>query len=376
MIALLIMSGCATVSGKESEEMTPNMERVDPSTAKMEDELLWYDMRPFGFEGQGWFDTKEPYDRFPAKAEGVVRDPVWHLSKHSAGLCVRFVTDAEEISFRWTLRNEALAMDHMPATGVSGLDLYARDGDAWRWVGVARATQPGKNQKTKALTGIPAHPHEYLLYLPLYNGVESVEIGIGPNATLEKAPARPASRLRPIVFYGTSITQGGCASRPGMAYTAILGRHFDCPVINLGFSGNGTMDLEIAKLLAELDPVAYVIDCAPNMTPEQVSERTQPFIRILREARPHTPIVLVENIEYRNAWFLAEGPRSTRKKNEALRAAYEELTTAGVCRLHYVRADKLLGPDSESTVDGVHPTDLGFTYYAKALAPVLKRVLR
>ena len=139
---------------------------------------------------------------------------------------------------------------------------------------------------------------EYLLYLPLYNGVSSVEIGLPKCSALAKAPPRPEGYERPIVVYGTSITQGGCDSRPGMVHTAILGRRLDRPVVNLGFSGNGKMEPELAALLAELDPAAYVIDCLPNMTAEEVGARVEPFVRALRAARPGTPIVLAEDRTY------------------------------------------------------------------------------
>ena len=144
-------------------------------------------------------------------------------------------------------------------------------------------------------SGLPEGRREYLLYMPLYNGVSSVEIGIPADRTIARPAPRAEDRRKPIVFYGTSITQGGCASRPGMVHTAILGRRLDRPVINLGFSGNGVMEPEIATLLAELDPAVYVLDCLPNMTAAQVEQRVEPFVRTLRKAHPSTPIVLAED---------------------------------------------------------------------------------
>src|SRR5262249_5941177 len=154
-----------------------------------------------------------------------------------------------------------------------------------------------KEQTTRVALagGVPAGRREYLLYLPLYNGVSSVEIGLPKGAKLEKAdPYGPGDR-KPIVFYGTSITQGGCASRPGMVHTAILQRRLAFPVINLGFSGNGRMEPEIATLFAELDPAVYVLDCLPNMSAAEVTERIDPFVTVLRKAHPDTPILLVED---------------------------------------------------------------------------------
>ncbi|MBM3500466.1 MAG: hypothetical protein FJX74_17550, partial [Armatimonadetes bacterium] len=147
-----------------------------------EAERAWTDVRTLTVEGQGWTGTEAPFDRFPAKAKGVVPDAVWSLSRSSAGIAVRFLTDANSIAARWTLTSSGLAMTHMPATGMSGLDLYVRmppdqqkpPGQVWHWVGVGR---PEKQSNEAVLVGgIPPGEHEFILYLPLYNGAASVEL--------------------------------------------------------------------------------------------------------------------------------------------------------------------------------------------------------
>ena len=169
---------------------------VPPEKAKADGDLLWYDARLIGVEGQGFSDLKSPYDRLPAKAEKVVRGPVWSLSRHSAGLCVRFRSDATAIHARWTLTGKNLAMNHMPATGVSGLDLYARvQGGQWRWLGVGR---PEAQTNTAVLArGLPeAGTREFLLYLPLYNGVSSVEVGLPRGRSCRRRRPTPRTRSR------------------------------------------------------------------------------------------------------------------------------------------------------------------------------------
>jgi GDSL-like Lipase/Acylhydrolase family/N-terminus of Esterase_SGNH_hydro-type len=355
----------------------PAGEVIDPSKARVEEDskLLWYDLRLLDVEGKGWSDTKAFYDRLPAKAEGLVRPPVWGLSRQSAGLCVRFVTDATTLTIRWKLTGETLALPHMPATGVSGLDLYVRLADTgrWHWLGTGRPST--RTNRNVLASGLPEGKREYLLYLPLYNGVSSVEIGLSRGTTLAKGPARPKERQKPIVFYGTSITQGGCASRPGMVHTAILGRKLECPVINLGFSGNGTMDPEMAQLLGEIDAAVYVIDCLPNMIGQQVEERTEPLVQTLRKARPTTPIVLVEDRSYANAVLLPVPRERNRTSRAALKKVFEKLTAAGIKDLYYLAGEHLLGEDGEDTVDGSHPTDLGFVRQAEAFQKVLEPLL-
>lgn len=352
-------------------------EPLDPALAKTDGENspLWYDVQLLDVEGRAWKETKTPFDRLPAKAEGVVRDAVWGLSRHSAGMCVRFESDAPAIHARWTLTSSRLDMPHMPATGVSGLDLYVKADDGrWRWLANGR---PSAQSNTAALvSNLPAGTRSYLLYLPLYNGVQSVEIGVPKGSTLAKAAPREAGRDKPILFYGTSITQGGCASRPGMVHTAIVGRWLNYPVMNFGFSGNGRMELEMADLFAELDPAVYVLDCLPNMQAAEVAERVEPFVKRLRQSRPETPILLVEDRSYTNAYIL-EGPRKRSEESRAaLRKAYENLKAAGVKGLYYLEGERLLADDSEGTVDGSHPTDLGFVQHAEAFVEVLAPILK
>ena len=364
---LLASAGAALAAG----------ETLDPARARASADgtLLWYDLKSLPIEGQGWSETKAPYDRLPGKAEGVVRGPVWGLSRDSTGLCARFVTDADKIHARWTLTSPDLAMPHMPATGVSGLDLYVKSADGrWRWL--ANGRPAAATNEAALVSGLPEGSREYLLYLPLYNGVSSVEIGIPKESKLAQAKPRPAARQRPILFYGTSITQGGCASRPGMVHSAILGRRFDWSVVNLGFSGNGKMEPEIAALLAELDPAVYVLDCLPNMNAQEVTERVEPFVQTLRKAHLQTPIVLVEDRYYSDTHLLAGKRRHNEENHAALHAAYERLTAAGVTGLHYLSAEHMLGDDDEGTVDSSHPTDLGFVRQAEAFAAALEPLLK
>ncbi len=358
-----------TAIAAEPKPLNPSQAKPDPKDA-----TLWYDIQLLPIEGQGWQETQSDYDRLPAKAEGQVRAAVWDLSQHSAGIAVRFVTDASTIHARWSLTSARLAMPHMAATGVSGLDLYVRDREGkWRWLACARPTE--QINTVKLISGIPEGTRTYMLYLPLYNGVSSVEIGIPTGKTFAAAPARPEGYRKPLVFYGTSITHGACASRPGMVHTAILGRRFDRPVINLGFSGNGRMETEVVELIAEIDAAVYVIDCLPNIAAADVLARTKPCIEILRKAHPTSPILLVEDRSYADSFLVTAKGERNRTSREALRRVYEELKAAGDEHLYYLEGEHLLGDDNEGTVDSSHPTDLGFMRQSAAFAEVLGPIL-
>jgi hypothetical protein len=346
---------------------------VKPTADAVVGNQAWYDALQIGVEGQGFEDTKAPFDRLPARAEQLVRPPVWGLSRQSAGICLRFETDSTELHAKWSLTSSNLAMPHMPATGVSGLDLYVKtESGKWRWLAVG---QPRKQTNSARLVvGLPAGRREYIVYFPLYNGVSSMSIGVSKSAKIWKADARK-SGLKPIVFYGTSITQGGCASRPGMVHTAILGRWLDAPVINLGFSGNGRMEAEVARLMAEIDASVYVIDCLPNIFAGLVKKRTEPLVRILRDARPETPIVLVEDREYTDTFLIKYKAVRNQTSRIELKAAFVRLQKSGVKNLHYIEGKHLLGDDGEGTVDSSHPTDLGFMRQSEAFRDVLQPIL-
>jgi lysophospholipase L1-like esterase len=333
--------------------------------------VVWEDARGLTIEGKGWNDTEQFYERLPAKAKGVATDAVWGLGKNTAGMCVRFSSDSNVIRVRWTLTSANLALPHMAATGASGIDLYVRQDGKWQWLGCGRPT--AVTNEWALAEGIPAGSHDYIMYLPLYNGVKSLEIGIAEQASLR--PAQPRLLNQAICFYGTSIMQGGCASRPGMGHAQIIGRMLDRPIINLGFSGSGKMEIELAEFIAELDPAMFVLDCLPNMTAEWVSDRVVPFVRVLRKARPSTPIVLVEHPMYDHGRVLPKIHDLVVGKNQALRTAYEQLIAEHVTGLTYVPSEKVTMCDGEGTVDGVHPTDLGFQRLAESLTPVLRKVL-
>lgn len=345
------------------------------AAARVAEEAAWHDLATvLPIEGKGWTATQGPFDRLPAKAAAQVRPPVWTFSHDTTGLAFRFVTDAGSVKVRWTLRkSERFALTHMAATGVSGLDLYVRDAGKWRWLATGRPEHPGQNEQT-LFSGVESAPREYLLYLPLYNGVEKLELGLPTGATLEPAPVRNSSRP-PIVFYGTSVTQGGCASRPGMAYPSILGRRFDWPIVNLGFSGNGKAEPEMAQLLAELKPAAYIIDCLGNLDVEQTRDRLEPLVRTLRARHPTVPIVLVEGLNYSDTAIIEARRALVASRNTLLRKLCDALKKESDLNVHYITSAQLLGGDGADTVDGTHPTDLGFQRMADGMEPILREIL-
>ena len=383
----LPFAGCTTPSERPSPSpppvvsaqpvpKSPEVAKLDPAMGVNQAaaaNLDWHDVTSWGVEGREWTDRPRLrwFDRFPAEAQKTVTPAVWSLSRDSAGLMVRFKTDATAIHVHYKLVKEKLALPHMPATGVSGVDFYARDAAGqWRWVQVAK---PDKQEvRAEIIKDLAPGYREYAAYLPLYNGVESLAIGVPQGAKF----AGLTPRAQPIVFYGTSITHGACASRPGMVHTAILGRRFDRPVVNLGFSGNGRMDAAVGDFLTKIDAAVYVIDCLPNMNAAAVREKCVPLVKQLRAAKPATPIVLVEDRRFTNDWITPAKAKFHDENHAALREAFATLQKEGVKKLHYIPGDALYGTDTEGATDASHASDLGFMRQADVMEPILRAALQ
>ena len=370
----LLASWIASFSSSVSvaQESTAKLDPAMAASKASNPNLDWYDVTKWGIEGRILpdQDRKLWFDRLPSSAEGKVTDAVWNLSRDSAGMMARFKTSSSAISVHYKVRKSQLGMPHMPATGVSGIDLYARDNDGkWKWVQV---TKPATQEvQTEIIQGLEPGVREYAAYLPLYNGIEFLKIGVEKGASFEGL----APRGKPIVFYGTSITHGACASRPGMVHTNILGRKLDMPIVNLGFSGNGRMDQAVGEFLVQLDAAVFVIDCLPNMQPADVTAKCEPLVKQLRAAKPNTPIVLVEDRRFTNDWITPKKRQFHTDNHAALRKAYDSLVAQGIEKLFYIHGDSLYGDDTEGATDASHANDLGFMRQADVFEPVLRKAL-
>jgi len=353
-------------------------------TIKTDSAVIYYGREHFLIEGTSIADSlkESPYDRLPISYKEKVREPVWNLSKASAGITVRFHSNSTSINLKWTVLND-LDMPHMASTGIKGIDLYTKYNNKWRYVTTAGALVGLKTYQNKSIPADSINEYEliknmspdfreYKLFLPLYDGVTKLEVGIDSTASIEKASP---SAVKPIVFYGTSITQGGCASRPGMAHTNIISRKLDVDCINYGFSGNGRMETPIVELISEIDAHFYVIECMQNMNSEQVSERVRPLVDMIRSNHPYTPIVLVENMMYTMAFLDQTIKTRLIQENAALKNEYDKIIKSGIPNIFYIKDNKDFLLDNEGTVDGVHLTDLGFLRYADYLIENFKKNL-
>ena len=345
-------------------------------SARAQGDIVYQDASAFPVYGKAFSQADGPrYRRLPESLHGVTRDAVWNLGTNSSGLYIRFRTGAPEIHAKWT--NGGNHMPHMTDCGTGGLDLYCWLDGEWKTVGSGFDwTGAGKKEHTRKLVAhMDPEEREYMLYLALYDEVKTLELGVPEGYTLEQPVLDSPRSESPIVMYGTSILQGGCATRPGMAHTNILARRFNRTVINLGFSGNAFLDLEIAELMASVEnPAAFVLDYVPNAMPDKIEARGEKFYRILRDKHPKTPIIFVEDPIFPHSRLDKDIAEEIRSKNAAQKALFQQLKKAGEKNIYYVSSEKMTTP--EDFVDCIHLTDLGMTHYADLLTKTLKKVVK
>lgn len=336
--------------------------------------IRYVDASNFPLLGKGVENTNTRYERFPDSLKNISREPLWYLSRNSAGMAIRFRSNSTQIKAKWECLDN-VHMNHMTDVGIKGLDLYCLQKDGkWRFVCSGRPS--GKINEATIIANMSAEEREYMMYLPLYDGLVSLQIGVDSLSFIDKPLINKPIREKPIVFYGTSILQGGCANRPGMAHTNIISRRLNRECINLGFSGNAMLDLEVAEIMSNIDASVYVLDFVPNANVEQMNERMVKFYKIIRDKNPKTPIVFIEDPIFCHSMFDKLIAKEISKKNTTVNRIFKELKKSGEKNIYMIHSDKMIGDDGEATVDGIHFTDLGMMRYSDLLTPILKRLIK
>lgn len=329
---------------------------------------------PLSLEGLPWrlqSKSGNSFRRLPDSMQGKINGGAFWLANHPSGAALRFRTDSRKIAIRGTLA-WSLDMNNMPRAGSSGFDLYRGNGPEAFHCGTF---QPNAKQGDFAVTIYgtgDGKMSDYILNFPLYGGVKTLEIGILPGSKLE-APT-PHKVGKPILFYGSSITQGGCASRPGNMYPSQLCRAVDAEQINLGFSGGGKGEPAVAELIASLDLACFVYDYDYNAPNEAHLKKThEPFFEIIRKAHPELPIIILSKC---SIWRDTDYEYNSRRR-DIIRKTYENAVGKGDRHVYFIDGETLFGTDGRDTctVDRCHPNDLGFRRMYECVLPVLKKAL-
>tara|TARA_A100001015_G_C15020414_1_gene727701 strand:- start:1604 stop:2593 length:990 start_codon:yes stop_codon:yes gene_type:complete len=305
------------------------------------------------------------FQRLPSKYKNKIRKEVWSLSENNAGINIHLSTNSKILKLEWSVKLD-FKMNHMTDTGVKGLDIYECIDNKWCYNSTGLPIGSNnehlikfKNTKRKILC----------IYLPLYDTVTKLNIGIDDSSNLTFLK----NKNKPIVFYGTSITQGGCASRPGMAHTNILSRKTNDPIINLGFSGNGHLEESIGRILREINARCFVIDCLPNVNTSQIKSNVIPLVKSIRniEKGYQCPIIFLEQPIIHDQYI----DEDVVYKNRILLQQIKECDKLGLRDIHLIDQNGSLGSDNETTVDGIHYNDIGFLRYANHIYKSLKKII-
>lgn len=320
--------------------------------------------------GLPWFAEDTPaLRRLPKRLQSQLRPAVWNLAQHPSGGRIRFRTDSTTVGL--IAENPAFSnMHHMASVGENGFDLYVNGeylGSAWPDAQgkIAREWRVGTERTLRDVT----------LYLPLYKPVRIIEISLDSNAVC--GPATPYGTRRPVVYYGSSITQGGCASNPGGSCQALLERRLNADFVNLGFSGNGLGDPPVAEAITGLEPSCVVLDFWANPSPDQFAAALPVFVDILRRKLPRVPILVTGPFyfagESSDSHVASAQAAKRRTASEFVRLRRKQGDRAIV----YVDGLKMLHRNQAvGLVDGVHCNSLGFYFNAQGLEPFLKQALR
>jgi len=321
---------------------------------------------PMVLEGFPWYSEDQVFCRLPQRCHAALSDGMKKHVWDTSGGTLRFRTDSASISVRYTLRNMAKYAASQPASGHSGLDVYAGVKGSYRLLG---CVAPVENQQEQNIE-VENPGDDITIYLPPYNGVDKIEIGIETGTQFFAPTAR--TQLGQVLVYGPSIAQGGNASRPACAYPAILSRWLDVAFINLGFSGACMGEPEIAHLINEVPMRVFIMDFDHNApSPEYLREKHEPFYKIIREKNPTLPVVFVTK---------PNADPDDDEDNARKQAVYDTFINAQARgeNVWFVDGMTLFGTADRDicTTDGGHPNDLGFLRMAEGIAPAVREALK
>ena len=358
---------------------TPMAQKVDSNMAIKKVDvngIVWLDPReePFDLAGFEWIKQDSVYRRLPLYPEWNIPTAVDQLADQTAGGQIRFRTNSAKIVVKVELAEQS-GMYHMPATGQSGFDLYAKDKKTSKYIRTTRFPAKDTIYEAQLLEISEQKMRDYTINFPLYNGVNSVLVGIEEGSIIEHPT--PFSLSGKFVIYGTSITQGGCVSRPGSVYSNILSRKLDTEFINLGFSGNGKGEPELAHLINQISNTSFIILDYEANAKKTVQNTIAPFIDILRKRHTTTPILIMSKTRYAKDMDGSDTYKLLLNNRDFQEDLVSKRRREGDSNIYFLDGSMVLGDDYyECSVDGTHITDLGSYRVAEALLAKIKQIIK
>ena len=320
---------------------------------------------PFQISGIYYEDGK--FRRLPEDTAAAVSGKVHFLHANTAGGRLRFRTDSSYVAITTKMEN-ICRMPHFALTGSAGFDLHTDDGTVRRYVSTFHPPYDMEDGYKSVVELGSKKMREITIHFPLYSDVKELLIGLEQDAVLE-APA-PYRNIKPIVYYGSSITQGGCASRPGNAYQNIITRANNIDHINLGFSGSAKAEDAMAAYIKDLEMSLFVYDYDHNSpSPEYLAETHEKMFKTIRAQQPKLPILLLS----RPRIYLDDGDRG---RLAVIETTYRNALAAGDRNVYFIKGSDLMAETgNDGTVDGIHPNDYGFHAMARVLLKHINEIL-
>ena len=287
-----------------SKDISKIDKNLSVETTLLKDGVAFYDVRRAPFRVYGLYDYKNQpiFRRLPEEVAAATSDGVAHLSKHTAGGRVRFATDSDFICIKAKM-NSITLLPHMPTSGTAGFDLFidSPDGAESRYVRTFMPPWHTKDEGYESRIDLGSKKLRYFtINFPSYSGVDELLVGISEGSTLGEG--LPYRSLAPFVYYGSSITQGGCASRSGNIYQNVVCRRTNIDYINLGFSGNGRAEDAIVDYMASLQMSAFISDYDHNSpSREHLSATHYKMYEKIRAAHPDIPYIMLSKCDLDNS---------------------------------------------------------------------------
>ena len=336
--------------------------------------IKWHNAADFTIIGKP-IPTSKPFTRIDGSVYKFNDKTIDRYAGYSTGLAIFFETDSPIIKARWITGDDNSGAN-MAAIGQKGLDLYIMKDGKWVFAGVGTPDMkkpPFRKHESTIVSDMSDGIKQCLLYLPLFDRVKSLEIGI-EEGTFVQAIENPFRHN--IIVHGSSITHGASASRPGMTYPARFGRDNGFYTMNLGFSGMCKLQKEYAYYLADIKDVdAFIFDTFSNPLADVIYENFDQFVDIVRAAHPEVPMIFLQT-ERREI-------RNFNTKRDALEAAKQKAAEEVVMRrmksdnhMYFITSEDFLGDEHIATADGTHPTDLGFSYMLESITPKIKKIFK
>lgn len=337
-----------------------------------DENLKYVDAQTLTLVGKAMPTPANVYHRVDVEKYGNMPKRVKNLFTYPAGLAVSFKTNSSTIFARWTTRGKGV-MGNMTPIAQRGLDLYIYSDEGWIPTGVGTPAAGKTQHESRLVKALKPGEHRFLLYLPLFDEITSLEIGVDSAAVIE---AEPSPFRHTVLMYGSSILHGACSSRAGGAYPSRMARNTGINFINFGLSGCGKMEVSVADMIKDVDADAFVLDCMPNPSPEEITERTQYLVKTISEHHPGVPIIMIETYMREDGYSDQQRYEYCMRQSEAFIEQYELLKKQGVKDLYLIRDNHAIGTDHEGASDGTHPNDLGFDRLVKQYQPQIMKILK